>query len=370
MKFLVLGLCLFALLAIPNAVPFIVPASAQQTATVLPAQQLQQIEATIQDWLTTTKAPALSVAIVTDNQLRYAKGFGISDLENRIPATAKTAYRLASITKSLTATAIMQLVEKGKIDLDAPIQKYCPAFPEKQWAITVRHLLTHQSGIRHHQFDEVLSTKHYNDITSALNTFKDSQLLHEPGAKYSYTTLGYVVLGCVIEGASGMKYADYLRDNIFKPAGMSDTRVDDVYAIIAYRARGYRKTSANEIENAPLLDTSGRLPGGGLVSTVEDLAKFAIAVQSGILVKKETLAQMLTRPKTKDGKDQDYALGWLVADLPDGKLLRNDGSQAGTRTFLLLRPNQGYAIALMTNLERARCEELAPKIHDIIQPVK
>ena len=362
MKFSVLSVCLFALLCFQGAAP----APAQQTATAILAQQIQQIEAAIQEWMTKTKAPALSVAVVTENQLRWAKGFGLADLENQIPATATTAYRLASITKSLTATAIMQLVEKGKIDLDAPIQKYCPAFPEKQWTITVRHLLTHQSGIRHHQFEEVLSTKHFNDINSALNVFKDSPLLHEPGAKYSYTTPGYVVLGCIIEGASGMKYSDYLRENILKPAQMNDTQVDNVYSIILHRARGYRKTSGNEIENAPLLDTSGRLPGGGLVSTVEDLARFAIALQSSMLVKKETLAEMWTRPKTKDGKQQDYAIGWLVADLPDGKLIRNDGSQAGTRTFLLMRPDQGYAVALMTNLERAQCEELAPKIYNIL----
>jgi len=362
MKFSIVVLCLFVLLGFQGAVPL----PAQQPAPILSAAKIQEIDAAVQSWMAKTKAPALSVAIVMDNQLRYAKGFGLADLENQIPAAANTSYRLASITKSLTATAVMQLVEKGKIDLDAPIQKYCPAFPEKQWTITVRHLLTHQSGIRHHHFDEILSTKHFNDINSALRVFKDSPLLHEPGAKYTYSTPGYVVLGCVIEGASGMKYADILRENILKPAGMKDTQVDDVYAIIPHRARGYRKTTSNEIENAPLLDTSGRLPGGGLVTTVEDLARFAIALQSGILVKKETLAQMWTRPKTSDGKEQDYAIGWLVADLPDGKLVRNDGSQSGTRTFLLMRPSQGYAVALMTNLERAQCEELAPKIRHII----
>jgi CubicO group peptidase (beta-lactamase class C family) len=163
-----------------------------------------------------------------------------------------------------------------------------------------------------------------------------------------------------------MAYIAYLREKIFKPAGMTRTFVDDVYAIIPNRARGYRKTQAGEIQNAPLHDTSIKVPGGGLVTTAEDLAKFAIAINTNQLVNPETLAQMWTKPKARDGKQQDYAFGFLVNDR-DG-LLRafNDGSQAGTRTYLFLIPKQKFAIALMTNLEKAYCEELVPKISEAL----
>jgi CubicO group peptidase (beta-lactamase class C family) len=260
----------------------------------------------------------------------------------------------------------MQLVEKGKLDLDAPVQKYCPAFPEKQWPVTVRQLLIHQGGIRHNKLDEVVSTRHFNSITESLSAFKDESLLHEPGTKYYYSTPGYVLLGCVIEGASGISYTDYIRENIFKPAGMSRTQTDDVYAVVQNRARGYRKTQSSEVQNAPLHDTSIKIPAGGLVSTAEDLARFAIAVNSGRLVKKETLERMWTRPKTSDGKEQSYALGWLVAEQGGQKRVFNDGSQAGTRTYLFLLPKEGFAVALMTNMERAWCEELVPKIIDVV----
>ena len=350
------------------------PAQISQAAAntkELPADKIKKIEAEIAIWMAKHKAPALSVAIVTDDQLRWSKGYGLSDIENNVSTRADTAYRLASIAKSITATAVMQLVERGKIDLDAPVNKYCAAYPEKQslkdapdkqFSITVRQLLIHHGGVRHNKPEEVFSTRHFNSINEAVASFKDDPLVIEPGSKYSYSTPGYTLLGCAIEGASGTSYLDYVRENIFKPAGMTRTQADDVYAVITNRARGYRKTQSGEIQNAPLHDTSIKIPGGGLVSTAEDLAKFAVAVNTNRLVKPETLAQMWTKPKTPDGKEQGYAFGFLIND--QNGLLRvfNDGSQAGTRTYLYLHPKQKFAVALMTNLERAWCEELVPKI--------
>ncbi len=343
-----------------------------ENAQKIPAAKIEKIEAAITAWMAQHKAPALSVAIVLDNQPSFSKGYGLADVENKVAARSDTAFRLASITKSMTAIAVMQLVERGLIDLNAPVSKYCAAYPEKQtlkdapdkkFSITVRQLLIHQSGVRHNKVpEEVVGTKHYNSITEAVGAFAADSLVVEPGTKYSYSTPGYTLLGCAIEGASGASYIDYLRENIFKRAGMTRTFVDDVYAIIPNRARGYRKTEKGEVTNAPLHDTSVKIPGGGLVSTAEDLAKFAVAVNTNKLVKPETLAQMWTKPKTSDGKEQTYALGFLIND--ENGLLRvnNDGGQAGTRTYLFLLPKQKFTVALMTNLQNAWCEELVPKI--------
>ena len=143
----------------------------------------------------------------------------MADVENNVPAGAGTVYRLASISKPITATAVMQLVERGRVDLDAPVWKYVPAFPVKPWPVTVRQLLCHQSGVRHYRGDEISSTRHYVDLTEPLKIFKDDPLLFEPGTRTSYTTYGYNLLGAVVEAASGMKFADYLEANIFRPAG-------------------------------------------------------------------------------------------------------------------------------------------------------
>jgi CubicO group peptidase (beta-lactamase class C family) len=347
-----------------------------QNGRDLPKAKLEKIEAAIAAWMAQHKAPALSVAVVRNNQLTWSKGYGLADVENSVAARADTVYRLASITKSVTAVAVMQLVEKGKIDLNAPVNKYCTAYPEKQslkdapdkqFAITVRQLLVHFSGVRHNKPDEVFSTKHFNSLNEAVASFKDDPLVIEPETKYAYSTPGYTLLGCAIEGASGVNYMDYLRENIFKPAGMTRTFADDVYAIIPNRARGYAKTQTGEIRNAPLHDTSIKIPGGGTVSTAEDMARFAAALNSGLLVKRETLEQMWTKPKTRDGKESGYTFGFLVNTQGGQRRIFNDGSQAGTRTYLLMIPEQNFAIALMTNLERAWCEELVPKIIDALK---
>lgn len=338
----------------------------------LPAAKIEKIDAAVTAWMARHKAPALSVAIVVNDQMRFSKGYGLADVENRVAARSDTAYRLASIAKSLTAIAVLQLVERGKLDLNAPLHKYCAAYPEKQalkeapekrFSITVRQLLIHQSGVRHNKIpDEVFGTEHYSSITEAVGAFAGDPLVVEPGTKYSYSTPGYTLLGCAIEGASGLSYIDYLRENVFKPAGMTRTFIDDIYAIIPDRARGYRKTGKGEITNAPLHDTSIKIPGGGLVSTAEDLAKFASAVNTNRLVKPETLAQMWTKPKTSDGKEQGYAMGFLINNENNVLTVFNDGGQAGTRTYLFMLPKQKFAVALMTNLQNAWCEELVPNI--------
>ncbi|HKP85827.1 MAG TPA: serine hydrolase domain-containing protein [Blastocatellia bacterium] len=345
-----------------------IPAAAQ-TGAALPPDKIEKIEKAITAAMSRQNIPGLSVSVVTDQKLRWAQGYGLADLENSVPAKATTVYRLGSISKTITAIAVMQLVERGKLDLDAPIQKYCPAFPQKQWAITARQLLGHLAGVRHYKGDaEFLSTRHYNSVVEGMDMFKDDPLLHEPGTKYAYTTHGYAILGCAVEGASGMKFPDYVRENIFKPAGMDRIRVDDVYEIILNRAQGYFKTSSGELRNSSLADTSYKIPGGGFCSTVEDLAKFAIAVQTGKLVKKETLEQMATSQKTRDGKETSYGLGWGVSQRNGLKEVGHGGAQQRVSTYLYMIPEKGLAVVVMANLEGAggRLNTLSQEIADIL----
>ncbi len=217
--------------------------AATQTPATLPADKTAKIEAAIKDLMSRQHIPGLSIAIVTDHQLRWQQGYGLADVENSVPAKAATVYRIASTSKPITAVAAMQLAERGKLDLDAPIQKYAPSFPTKQFPITTRQLLAHLSGVRHYKPGEGEYTYHYESLTDALSIFKDDPLKHEPGTQYTYTTFGYTLLGVVIEGASEMTFLDYLREHIFKPAGMQHTYIDDIYAIIPHRARGYSPRS-------------------------------------------------------------------------------------------------------------------------------
>jgi serine beta-lactamase-like protein LACTB, mitochondrial len=317
----------------------------------LPTDKLDKIEKAISAQMSRSGIPGLSVAVVVDHNLRWSSGYGLADVENYVPAKATTAYRLGSISKPISAAAVMQLVERGKIDLDAPIQKYCVAFPQKQRPVTSRLLLGHLAGVRHYKNDaEFGSTRLYKSVVEGLEMFKDDPLLFEPGTKYSYTTHGFAVLGCAVEGASGMSFSDYVRENVFKPAGMNRIRVDNVTDIIPNRAQGYQKTQSGELRNSELADTRYKIPGGGFISTVEDLAKFAIAMQTGVLVKKETLNQMWTSLKTRDGKETGYGLGWGVSDR-NGMKVHHGGAQQRVSTFLYTIPENGLAVVLMTNLE-------------------
>jgi CubicO group peptidase (beta-lactamase class C family) len=329
-------------------------------------ERVAEIERAIRAEMERQRIPGLSAALVTEHQLRWAKGFGYADLENSVRATEHTVYRLASISKTITAVAVLQLVERGKLDLDAPIQRYCPAFPEKPWPITARHLLGHTSGIRHYKRpEEITSTRHYTRIVDALEIFKDDPLEHEPGARFTYTTYGYTVLGCAIEGASGMSYMDYVRENIFRPAGMDRARDDDVFALIPHRAQGYRRTPSGEWQNSPLADTSNKIPGGGLCSTVLDLARFAIALQQGKLLRRETLALMWTRQRTRDGGETSYGLGWSVSEYRGRREVFHTGGQPRVSTVLYMRPDDRLAVVLMSNLEGARLVDLARRIADL-----
>ena len=188
-------------------------ASAQDHS--FPSAKRTQIEKAVSAFMTANTVPAISVAIVQNGQPAWSAGFGMSDFEDFAPATSSTLYRLASISKPITAVAILHLYEQGKLDLDAPVQKYCPAFPQKDSPITARQLLGHLSGIRHYNHNgkgdvPEDSARHFSSMEESLQLFASDPLVSKPGAQFNYSTYGYTLLGCVLEGASSQKYFDYV----------------------------------------------------------------------------------------------------------------------------------------------------------------
>jgi serine beta-lactamase-like protein LACTB, mitochondrial len=282
----------------------------------LAAEKRTAIEQVITKFMAAHQVPAVSAAVVENGEYAWSAGFGMADLEQFVPATSQTLYRLASVSKQMTAVAAMQLSEQGKLDLDAPVQKYCPAFPEKGGVITTRLLLGHLAGVRHYKTDsdddpEVANTKHFDDpIQGGLQFFAKDPLLAKPGTKFNYSTHGYTVVGCAIEGASGEKYVDYVREHVFGPAGMAHSQVDDRYTIIPYRTRFYHKNKSGAVVNADFLDSSYKVPGGGWLSSAEDMAHFEVAVLDDKLIKRATRDAMWTPQEASDGSTNGYALGW------------------------------------------------------------
>jgi serine beta-lactamase-like protein LACTB len=329
----------------------------------LPPAKQQEVRAAVAAEMDRLKIPGLSAAIAIDLRTAWSEGFGMADIENAVPARANTVYRLGSISKPITAVAVMQLAERGKLKLDEPIQTYVPAFPRKPWPVTVRELLAHLGGVRHYTSPvEIASTRHYMEVLGALDVFGNDPLLFEPGTRFSYTTYGYTLLGGAVESASGMKFMDYLREHIFAPANMEHIRDDNVYAIVPHRARGYRRPAGGEIENCELADTSNKIPGGGMISTAGDLVQFASAVAGETLLNRQSVSQMFTEQKTADGKPTRYGLGWYLFDINGRKWAGHSGAQPGTSTMLLLEPKQGFAVSLMANIEGVNLNPLAVRI--------
>ncbi|HSS38914.1 MAG TPA: serine hydrolase domain-containing protein, partial [Polyangia bacterium] len=335
----------------------------------------QSLDAAIKAERARLKSPAVSVAILEKGKIVYAKAFGEADRENSVAATTETRFRTASVAKTMTATAVLQLYERGAIDLDAPIQTYCGAFPRKPWPVTARQLLGHLAGVRHYvKPGESTGTEHFYTVTESLKIFANDPLLFEPGTKFSYTTYGFSVLGCAIEGASKTTYGEYMRAHVFEPAGMTHTSLDDVYLVIPQRARGYfllNQASFDQLPpagkaiaapggvyNAPLHDTSMKMPGGGLLSTPSDLMMFATALFDGKLLKPDTLKLMWTSQTTADGKPTEYGYGWGVGSSSGRLIVSHGGNQAGASSTFIVDVTNHLALAIMSNLEDADLSEV------------
>lgn len=281
----------------------------------------------------------------------WTEGFGMADIERQVPMTSESVHRMASISKSMTAVGIILLVQEGKIDLDAEVQTYVPAFPKKKWPITVRQLLGHLSGISHYKNYSVESN-HTNRFTTkeALELFQDWDLRHEPGAKFSYTTYGYNLLGAVIEGVTGQSYREYMTQNVWQPLGMTSTRTDDVRDIIPNRVAPYTDKDGAFYNSLPV-STSMKLAGGGTVSTVGDMLRFAKGLMDGELVKSHWIDSMWTPMTTNSAHLTKYGMGWRIS--PDSRRFEvyHGGSQHGTRTFLWMIPSRKLAIVVLCNYD-------------------
>jgi serine beta-lactamase-like protein LACTB, mitochondrial len=343
-------------------------------AAELPAQQKNlsrekrvAIEKAVASFMSENSVPGLSAAVALDGEPRWSQGFGMADLENSSPATSSTIFRLGSISKPISATAVLQLWERGKLDLDAPVQKYCPEFPQKEWPITPRQLLGHLGGIRHYSPDgkgdiPEDSARHFVSVKESLQLFANDPLVAKPGTKFNYSTYGYTLIGCVFEGASSEKFIDYLRKNVFEPAGMGQTRDDDFFAVIPHRTRWYHKDKSGIVRNAGVLDSSYKIPGGGIISSADDMAKFEAAILGDKLLKRSTRDLMWTSLKTTDGKETGYGLGWGVMDKFGLHILAHTGGQQGTSTAFAVVPSRNAGVVVLCNMDDVDVNQLAMQI--------
>lgn len=330
-------------------------AEAVLVAEVKDKDSLVAIEQKVADAKKEFGAPGLSAALVVDDELAWSKGFGLADVENQVPAQADTVYRIASISKPMAATAVMQLAEKGRVNLDDPVQKYVPYFAAKPLTVTLRHLMTHTSGIRHYKPGEFDMKEHFDSVEDAIQIFADDPLLFTPGTLYSYSTYAFNLLAGVVETASGLTFEAYLKENVWGPSEMTSTHLEHQGEIVPHRARAYLKAGPNGgVANAPFADLSIKWAGGGIISTAEDLARFHIALNTGKLLEPETLVEMYTPYTLSDGNVSNYGLGWQIhVDEKDRTWIAHGGGATGGSSYLLRYPDGKLAVALICNVQGA-----------------
>jgi serine beta-lactamase-like protein LACTB, mitochondrial len=346
--------------------PLLLIAAALPLAAQLSSTQIESLERAAARHMSAELIPALSVAVATGEGPVWSAAWGFADLENHVPATPRTVFRLGSIAKPITGVAAMLLVEQGRLNLDAPVQDYV-RFPRKQWPISTRQLLGHQAGIRHYQGDDFGSTRHYESVIAGLEMFAKDPLVHEPGTRYLYSTYGFNLAGAVVEQAAGLPYEQWVRERIMVPAGMTSLQPDNVYRVIPHRARGYRRSNVGILENCSLADTSNKVPGGGWLANASDLIRFARALMEGSLLTQASLDQMWKPGFLRGGKPTHYGLGWNVQNENGVFVAQHSGGQQGANTHLLLIPSSRTAIAVLTNLEDGAAIRLAREFARIIQ---
>ena len=295
--------------------------------------------------------PSISAGLLEGSEITWQLGIGKADYENNVPITKSSLYRVASISKSITAVAVLQLWERGLISLDTDVRYYLPSFPEKKYKFSIRQLLNHTSGIRNYREGEFDSKKFYSSNEEALKVFAYDSLDFEPGTKYEYTSLDYTILAAIIEKVSKTSFDNYLKNNIFLPAGMKSTRIDNQREIILNRVRGYEKNAERKFVNAPLADLSIKVAGGGLLSTVEDLMLFSKAILENKLLKQSTLEMMTRRSKLKSGKEFDYGLGFSLEYENDSlKYFSHVGAGTGFSSMLIIDPKLKIACVDLINI--------------------
>ncbi len=328
-----------------------------------PYARSERVDAKVRAEIVRQEVVGLAVVVIDDGAIAWTKGYGFADREKNVPVDpAVTQFRWASISKSVTAVAALQLVEKGLLDLDADIRTYVPEFPDKGAKITARDLLRHQGGIVHYSNGPVIRTEKtysvshpFAEVVVALDRFKDSPLVCAPGTKQSYSTHGYILLSAVVERAGKQRFADQVRGRIARPLGMNDFRPDYQWEEIPNRAAGYTRQGGTirRRPDAQIEDVSWKLGGGGFTSPATDLADFGVGLLGRKLVTEETerLMWTVTKPANPEGF-KPYGLGFFVIERPGGrKLVGHDGSQTKAKTALLLDPGAKKGIALMTNSE-------------------
>jgi len=312
------------------------------------------------------KIPGVSIAVVKEGKPVLVKGYGLSNVEHQVAVKPETIFQSGSVGKQFTAFAVMLLVDEGKINLEEKISKYLGDVPTAWSNITVRHLLTHTSGLGDYTQDFNLWQDYAED--ELLKKAQGVPTAFAPGEKWQYSNLGYLTLGALIRKVSGKFYGDLLQERVFKPLGMTTARVISEADIIPNRAMGYRLENG-ELKHqnwvAPQFNTTA---DGALYLTALDMIKWDEALTQGKLLKKESYDQMWTPVKLNNGQTYPYGFGWALGEVNGHKSIEHGGAWQGFKAFILRYPGDKLTVIVLANLAQTNEGKLARGIAQIYEP--
>ena len=332
------------------------------------------IDKHIQNVMTEKRIPGMSIAVVRQGEPLLMKGYGMANLEHSVSATEKTVYEIASVGKTFTAFVVMMLVEEGVIDLDRAIADYLDDLPTAWHSVTLKHILSHQSGLP--SYTEV--DNYWKDViryelsqAEIIDLVRDLSLMFQPGEYSSYDNTGYYLLGMMLEQITGKSYGDLMQERLFKPLGMKATKMNNPREIVPHRASGYRLPK-DKLINKPYYSPSVTFSGGGQLSSIEDMVKYERELCNPTLLQQSTLNLMWTHhppSRRENWQPEKYAgflrvgLGWLMPDYPDKQVVGHNGSIVGFASNITRFIDDRITVILFCNLDRIiRPDAISKKI--------
>jgi CubicO group peptidase (beta-lactamase class C family) len=316
--------------------------------------------------------PGLSVAVGAGGDVVWAEGFGWADLEKRVAVAPGMRFRTGGVSMALTSAAVGRLLEKERLHLDAEIQTYVSSFPEKQWPVTLRHLMGHLAGVRKDGGDEEpLFSERCERTADGLKRFAETPLQFEPGTRRQYSTLGWILVSAAVESAAKEPFFTFMRTGIFKPLGMADTTPDSATDPVPDRVTFYYPRFGGDTRYGPELAREGSYScfagAGAFLSTPSDLVRFGLAIDGGTLLQPATVKLLQTRQRLASGEETGDGLGWdletvAIAGQSAAMAGYDGGFFIGGSTSLMTFPERGLVVAVATNTSFADTKSIALKI--------
>lgn len=297
------------------------------------------------------KIPGMAISISKHGELIWSEGFGYSNIEKKTKATPEiTRFRIASISKPISAAVLAILVDEGKLNFDSSLYQYLPNYPKKKYDFTLRQIGGHTAGIRHYRNNEFLLNEKLT-ITQGVDIFKNDSLLFKPQTQYKYSTYGWNLLSDVIQTVAKMPFHDYATHTLFKPLDMYKTTLDYCDSIIPNKTQFYKKTENNKIELSTEVCNEFKAAGGGFLSTSEDLIKFGNEIISPEIISEASLKELLKMQTLDSGKSIYYGIGFSIGETKNKTpKYSHSGSGVGASTLLLIYPEEKIVISILTNL--------------------